>query len=103
MGHDHHQQGQRVSSPGDRAAEAQRATWVSVAVNLLMTIAQILVGWIGNSQSLIAHGLEKQEIRLPLGTGIAGHVARTGEIGRVVVTRVENKGRHNRRVYVTFA
>jgi len=30
--------------------------------------------------SLIAHGLEKQEIRLPLGRGIAGHVAKTGEI-----------------------
>ena len=27
----------------------------------------------------------------------------TGEIGRVVVTKVENKGRHNRRVYVAFA
>jgi serine phosphatase RsbU (regulator of sigma subunit) len=30
--------------------------------------------------SLIAHGLEKKEIRLPLGKGIAGHVAKTGEI-----------------------
>jgi phosphoserine phosphatase RsbU/P len=30
--------------------------------------------------SLIAHGLEKQEIRLPLGKGIAGHVAKTGDI-----------------------
>jgi serine phosphatase RsbU (regulator of sigma subunit) len=30
--------------------------------------------------SLIAHGLEKQEIRLPRGRGIAGHVALTGEI-----------------------
>lgn len=30
--------------------------------------------------SLIAHGLEKQEIRLPLGRGIAGRVAKTGEI-----------------------
>jgi phosphoserine phosphatase RsbU/P len=30
--------------------------------------------------SLIAQGLEKQEIRLPLGKGIAGHVAKTGEI-----------------------
>ena len=31
------------------------------------------------------------------------HVSRTGEIGRVAVTKVENKGRHNRRVYVAFA
>ncbi len=30
--------------------------------------------------SLIAHGLERQEIRLPLGKGIAGHVAQTGEV-----------------------
>lgn len=30
--------------------------------------------------SLIATGLEKQEIRLPLGKGIAGHVAKTGDI-----------------------
>jgi serine phosphatase RsbU (regulator of sigma subunit) len=30
--------------------------------------------------SLIAQGLEKQEIRLPRGRGIAGHVALTGEI-----------------------
>ncbi len=29
--------------------------------------------------SLIAQGMEKQEIRLPRGRGIAGHVARTGE------------------------
>jgi sigma-B regulation protein RsbU (phosphoserine phosphatase) len=30
--------------------------------------------------SLIAHGLEKREIRLPLGSGIAGYVAKSGEI-----------------------
>jgi serine phosphatase RsbU (regulator of sigma subunit) len=30
--------------------------------------------------SLIAQGLEKQEIRLPLGRGIAGHVAQSGDI-----------------------
>jgi misacylated tRNA(Ala) deacylase len=31
------------------------------------------------------------------------HVARTGEIGPMQVTRVESKGRHNKRVYVSFA
>lgn len=31
------------------------------------------------------------------------HVARTGEIGRVVVGRIENKGRRNRRVQVELA
>jgi misacylated tRNA(Ala) deacylase len=30
------------------------------------------------------------------------HVARTAEIGPITVTRVENKGRHNKRVYVAF-
>jgi serine phosphatase RsbU (regulator of sigma subunit) len=30
--------------------------------------------------SLIAHGMEREEIRLPRGRGIAGHVALTGEI-----------------------
>jgi misacylated tRNA(Ala) deacylase len=31
------------------------------------------------------------------------HVAATGEIGSVVVTKVENKGKRNKRVYVGFA
>jgi cation diffusion facilitator family transporter len=57
MGHDKQLHRPPAASPGDRATEAQRATWVSVAVNLLMTVAQIIVGWVANSQSLIAHGL----------------------------------------------
>jgi len=31
------------------------------------------------------------------------HVAATGEIGSVVVTKVENKGKRNKRVYVGLA
>ena len=31
------------------------------------------------------------------------HVARTGEIGPVVVTKIEKKGRHNRRINLAFA
>ena len=46
-----------AASPAARSAEAQRATWVSVVVNLLMTVAQLVVGWLGHSQSLVAHGL----------------------------------------------
>ncbi|WP_434514030.1 cation diffusion facilitator family transporter [Dechloromonas sp. ARDL1] len=46
-----------AASMAERAAEAQRATWVSVAVNLLMTVAQLVVGWLAHSQSLVAHGL----------------------------------------------
>jgi misacylated tRNA(Ala) deacylase len=30
------------------------------------------------------------------------HVAATGEIGPVAVTKVENKGKHNKRVYIAF-
>lgn len=46
-----------ASSMGERAAEAQKATWVSVVVNLVMTVVQLIVGWLAHSQSLIAHGL----------------------------------------------
>ena len=57
-------------------------------------------------------------VRPPMGTGhvrlidVAGvdlqpcggtHVARTGEIGRVQLGKIENKGKHNRRVNVLFA
>lgn len=31
------------------------------------------------------------------------HVARTGEIGKLIIGKIENKGRQNRRVSVTFA
>lgn len=54
MSQEHHH---AANSPADRAAEAQKATWVSVAVNLVMTLAQLIVGWLAHSQSLIAHGL----------------------------------------------
>ena len=46
-----------TSGPAERAVEAQRATWVSVWVNLVLTIIQLIVGWFAHSQSLIAHGL----------------------------------------------
>ncbi|HJV93589.1 MAG TPA: cation diffusion facilitator family transporter [Azonexus sp.] len=48
---------QAPTSPAERAAEAQRATWVSVAVNLVLTVAQIIIGWLAHSQSLVAHGI----------------------------------------------
>lgn len=55
MAHGHHDL--PSSSPADRSAAAQRATWVSVVVNLVMTVLQLIVGWLAHSQSLIAHGL----------------------------------------------
>ncbi len=46
-----------ATTAAERAAEAQKATWVSVAVNLVMTVAQLVIGWLAHSQSLVAHGL----------------------------------------------
>lgn len=40
-----------------RYREASRATWISAALNLVLTVAQLVVGWLAHSQSLIAHGL----------------------------------------------
>ena len=41
----------------ERFLVAQRTTWVSAGINLLLTLLQLLVGWLAHSQSLIAHGL----------------------------------------------
>lgn len=57
MGDAYHHQEPVTATIAERAAEAQRATWVSVAVNLLMTVLQLIVGWLAHSQSLVAHGL----------------------------------------------
>lgn len=40
-----------------RAAAASRSTWISVVVNLVLTIAQIVVGVFARSQALIADGI----------------------------------------------
>ena len=37
--------------------EAQRSTWVSVAVNLVLTLAQVVVGLFAASQALVADGI----------------------------------------------
>ena len=44
-------------SPQERAAAASRSTWVSVGVNLVLTVCQILVGMASKSQGLIADGV----------------------------------------------
>jgi cation diffusion facilitator family transporter len=41
----------------ERYAAAQRCTWVSVAINLVLTVLQLVVGYFGRSQALIADGL----------------------------------------------
>ncbi|BDT67242.1 manganese efflux system protein MneS [Comamonadaceae bacterium OS-1] len=44
-------------TPAQRAAAASRSTWVSVAVNLGLTILQITAGILSKSQGLIADGV----------------------------------------------
>nr|WP_315202767.1 cation diffusion facilitator family transporter [uncultured Albidiferax sp.] len=44
-------------TPAQRAAAASRSTWVSVAVNLVLTVLQIGAGIFSKSQGLIADGV----------------------------------------------
>ena len=44
-------------SPAERAAAASRSTWVSVGVNLVLSVLQVVVGIEARSQALIADGL----------------------------------------------
>jgi cation diffusion facilitator family transporter len=48
--------GGRRPSDEDRYQEGRHVTWVSVAVNLVLTVAQILVGIVTHAQSLVADG-----------------------------------------------
>ncbi|MEO1767019.1 cation diffusion facilitator family transporter [Thiobacter aerophilum] len=47
----------RNITPEERYRATQRVTWVSVAANLLLTLLQIIVGYLGRSQALVADGL----------------------------------------------
>jgi cation diffusion facilitator family transporter len=40
-----------------RFAAAQKSTWISIIINLLLSIMQVLAGFFGKSQSLMADGL----------------------------------------------
>ncbi len=44
-------------NPAERAAAASRSTWVSVGVNLLLTVTQISAGLLAKSQGLVADGI----------------------------------------------
>ncbi len=44
-------------SLAERAAAASRSTWVSVGVNLVLTVAQLVGGLLAKSQGLIADGI----------------------------------------------
>ena len=46
------------SEPGEeRKSASKRATFASIIVNILLSIGQIVLGVIGNSQALIADGV----------------------------------------------
>ncbi len=40
-----------------RFAAARKSTWVSIVINLLLTVMQVLAGFFGKSQSLMADGM----------------------------------------------
>lgn len=46
-----------LHNAGERARAASRSTWVSVIVNLLLTVAQIAAGLFAKSQGLVADGI----------------------------------------------
>lgn len=43
--------------PAERAAAAARSTWTSVAVNVVLSTVQVVIGWGTHSQALVADGL----------------------------------------------
>lgn len=54
--HDHNPHSTEPVDPA-RFREGQRITWVSVAVNVLLTVMQVLVGVVANSMALVADAM----------------------------------------------
>jgi cation diffusion facilitator family transporter len=44
-------------TPAERATAASRSTWVSVGVNIVLTVTQVVVGVLSKSQGLVADGI----------------------------------------------
>jgi cation diffusion facilitator family transporter len=64
-------------TPQQRAAAASRSTWVSVAVNVLLTVVQITVGVMAKSQALVADGIHSlSDLVADFVVLFAGHHAR---------------------------
>ena len=63
----------------ERAAAASRSTWVSVAVNLLLTLTQVAVGIVSESQGLVADGIHSlSDLVADFVVLFAGHYAKKG-------------------------
>lgn len=54
---DDHENADQATSASRRAQAAWRSTWISIAVNLVLTVAQIAAGIFAKSQGLIADGI----------------------------------------------
>lgn len=66
-----------LHSPAERAAAGARSTWVSVGVNLVLTVTQIVVGVLAKSQGLVADGLHSlSDLVADFVVLFAGHHAR---------------------------
>jgi cation diffusion facilitator family transporter len=64
-------------TPQQRAAAASRSTWVSVAVNVVLTATQIAVGIVSKSQGLVADGIHSlSDLVADFVVLFAGHHAR---------------------------
>jgi cation diffusion facilitator family transporter len=64
-------------SPAERSAAASRSTWVSVGVNLVLTITQVVVGVLAKSQGLIADGVHSlSDLVADFVVLLAGHHSR---------------------------
>lgn len=57
--HDHTHNKSAAFEPAnpERFAAAKKSTWVSIFINLLLTVLQVVAGYFGRSQSLMADGL----------------------------------------------
>ena len=63
-----------VHSATERATAASRSTWVSVAVNLLLTVSQITAGVLAKSQGLVADGIHSlSDLVADFGVLLASH------------------------------
>ncbi len=57
QGHNHGKSAAFEATHPERYAAARKSTWISIVINLLLTILQVVAGYFGRSQSLMADGL----------------------------------------------
>ncbi len=55
--HTHSQSAAFEPAHPERFAAAQKSTWISIFINLFLTLLQVVAGYFGRSQSLMADGL----------------------------------------------